>query len=116
MNNKLICNYCSLTICNKCAVDNPCHYIDNLRTICNNHTKNNSNVNISIKRILCSKSDILDSIYHINMTNFVKDLCNKNINIYNNMFKNYYREFNNTAHFFNLYDINDTDLWKGIYF
>ena len=105
----VICGYCLLTVCQKCiSLNHNCHSNDNGRTICSVHSKNNRVVDIPSNRILGSIGQ-LQAKHHNLFTQYV--ISSNNI-ISNKIFNSFYSDFNGTAHFYEIYDANDTELWK----
>ena len=109
---KGVCGYCAITVCNKCVINNKyCHGNDNGKSICSSHSKNNRIVNIDSNRIVIAKGG-LKATQHNLFTEFVS-ISKENGSI-SNIFNSLYTEFNNTAHYYEIYDRNDNELWKSI--
>ena len=104
-----LCGYCALTLCKQCInLGAPCHTNDNGRTVCSYHAKNARTVEIDSKRFVVSRSLNFDSEQHNAYLQYVKN----NIPQYP-VFHSFYTDFNGSAHYSEIYDFDDVDLWKN---
>ena len=103
-----MCTFCALTLCETCSINKKlCHRRDHGRSICSFHTKNNHALKIESNRILACKNKI-----NMEESEISKILEPSSLN---NLFGSFYSEINGNAHYFEVFDCNDTSLWKGFY-
>ena len=108
---KGVCSHCAINLCKDCLNNNKyCHGNDNGRTICSKHSKNNRVVSIDSNRVLIA-TEALKSLYHSLYTHYVS--LSKN-NKEGRFFNTFYSEYNNTAHYYEIFDRSDTELWRCI--